>query len=328
MKKINILSNDKEEFVFKQYSPNEFSSEFHFFYNSKDDIVWDLIVLYEEIDEKFTLRCKKGGRLFISGEPPICKCYPKYFLDQFDIIISAHPQLKHPNNHMIQQSLLWYFGYEFKNQKVRYNFEDIKTLQVNKTKAISFITSSRNFLPGHVNRLSILKELQHRYGNKIDVFGSGISYVVDKAEAILPYRFTICVENCSIPNYWSEKIADIFLGYSIPIYHGCTNIEDYFPSQSYIKLDISNLNNTFSIIDDILNNEEEIYKLKYPFLIEARRKLLYEYNIFPSIIKYYNTLANKNDEIEKIELFPSKKFRNSWKDSFFLKLDRFLKKRL
>jgi hypothetical protein len=40
--------------------------------------------------------------------------------------------------------------------------------------------------------------------------------------------FHICIENTSIPNYFSEKILDCFLTKTIPIYIGCSNLNSYF----------------------------------------------------------------------------------------------------
>lgn len=325
---INILSTVQEELLLKQYSPDIFPSEYKFYYNSREKIDWDLVVVYEEINDVYELRCKKKNVLFISGEPPICKCYPKSFLDQFSQVISAHQKLPHSNNHLTQQSLLWYFGYNFDKQDYSYNLDDLINLEANKEKKISFITSSRRFLPGHRQRLKFLKAMQKRYDSEIDIYGSGISYVKDKADAILPYKFTICIENSMEPHYWSEKISDAILGYSIPVYWGCPNIEDYFPSCPYIGIDIKNLKNAYSTIEDILLRGDELYKEKLPDLIDARNKLLYEYNIYPSIIKYYNAFFSKEQEYENIILRPSKDFDKSLPDELLLRLRRFFLKKL
>jgi hypothetical protein len=40
--------------------------------------------------------------------------------------------------------------------------------------------------------------------------------------------FHIAIENCSIKNYFSEKLLDCFQTKTVPIYCGCTNIGEYF----------------------------------------------------------------------------------------------------
>lgn len=68
-------------------------------------------------------------------------------------------------------------------------------------------------------------------------------------------QFHICIENCSIPNYFSEKIIDCFVTKTIPIYWGCTNIDSYFNSKGILKFDKIN-----DCIDMCNNLNENSYK--------------------------------------------------------------------
>ena len=43
------------------------------------------------------------------------------------------------------------------------------------------------------------------------------------------YQFHICIENFIKPHYFSEKITNSLLCSATPIYHGCINIDSYFP---------------------------------------------------------------------------------------------------
>jgi hypothetical protein len=56
--------------------------------------------------------------------------------------------------------------------------------------------------------------------------------------------FHICIENTSIPNYFSEKILDCFLTRTIPIYIGCYNIGTYFDAWGVIE--VSNVSQIIS----------------------------------------------------------------------------------
>ena len=58
------------------------------------------------------------------------------------------------------------------------------------------------------------------------------------------------MENAVIPDYWTEKIADCFLAWTLPIYYGCPNLEDYFPEKSFIRIDIEKPEEA---IDSIVN---------------------------------------------------------------------------
>ena len=98
--------------------------------NSKEDIVWDFVIVYEDIDEPWPVAHKGNGLLFISGEPPIVKVYSEKFLSQFNHVISSHPNIKHPNNFLLQQSLPWYYGYDFVNDAINCTFEDLVKMNV------------------------------------------------------------------------------------------------------------------------------------------------------------------------------------------------------
>jgi hypothetical protein len=100
----------------------------------------------------------------------------------------------------------------------------------------------------------------------------------DKAAAIDPYQYHIAIENHIYPHHLTEKMPDSFLGYAIPFYHGCPNATDYFPAESFIPIDINDFSKSLDIIRSTLANNE--YRDRLPYVIEARRRVLEEYNLF------------------------------------------------
>jgi hypothetical protein len=81
-----------------------------------------------------------------------------------------------------------------------------------------------------------------------------------------------------VPHYWTEKIADCFLAGTVPIYWGCPNIGDYFPSDAMIRLES---------LDPRLSSEQvqaeatvEGYGRRLAALREAKRLVLDDYNLF------------------------------------------------
>lgn len=62
---INIISPIAELFR-KQLSPEWNSNGVCFFFNSKEERLWDSVVVYENINEPYALRCRKGD----------CSLYP------------------------------------------------------------------------------------------------------------------------------------------------------------------------------------------------------------------------------------------------------------
>ena len=86
------------------------------------------------------------------------------------------------------------------------------------------------------------------------------------------------IENCSYPNYWTEKLADCFLAGSYPIYYGCTNINEYFSNDSMDTIDINNFNTAIHQLKTILLSSK--YKDSIDSILESRNLVLNKYNMF------------------------------------------------
>jgi hypothetical protein len=110
-----------------------------------------------------------------------------------------------------------------------------------KTKGISCIASTKRDLPGHSHRFEFVKQIEES-GLSIDVFGRGRVNPLPrgKLSGLLPYRFSIAIENTAHPDYFTEKILDCWLTGAVPIYFGAINLEEYFPKESFIRLDSLN----------------------------------------------------------------------------------------
>jgi hypothetical protein len=69
------------------------------------------------------------------------------------------------------------------------------------------------------------------------------------------YKFIICFENSKSNGYITEKIFNVFLSKSIPIYDGAPNINNYINKNAYISYD------DIKIIDKIklLSSNEKLY---------------------------------------------------------------------
>jgi len=323
--KVNILTLIDYPLFVQQIDSNRFKDRYEFHENSELDIVWDLVVVYEGINNFKKIKFKKNGLIFISGEPPLSRCYPEKFLKQFYHLITQHPDISLKSNELTQSALNWHFGFNFeKKEYERFNFEKIKSLPVPpKNMNISVITSAATCFPGHRKRFLFLKKLIERYGDQIDYFGKGIKPIPDKADALLPYKFHICLENDSIADYWTEKFADPILGYSIPIYYGCTNIDKYFPEDSYYKIDIDRIEDSFRLIDLILENPTKYYNEKLDNLFLSRKKIIDKYNLFP-VLEDFITKNGINEEDSIIILHPCSYFFSYYWLNKKLSLKRFL----
>lgn len=148
-----------------------------------------------------------------------------------------------------------------------------------KTKKLSWVVGNANDLPGHAKRYALLKTLQDERSLNIDLFGRAVCSVDDKWDALAPYQYSLAVENSSSSDYWTEKIADCYLAWAVPIYYGCSNLEKYFPKESFIWIDINNPSSCITKIKTILDSDD--YEKRLHALREARDLVLNRYQIFP-----------------------------------------------
>jgi hypothetical protein len=148
-----------------------------------------------------------------------------------------------------------------------------------KTRDLSWITSNLGVHTGHQRRLRFLARLQETRV-PFDLFGRGFQPIADKWDGIAPYRYTLAVENHSCPHYWTEKIADCFLAWTMPIYFGATNIADYFPADSFAWINIEDPDAPRQVADIIRSDHAE---KNHDAIAEARRRVLEEHNLFPRL---------------------------------------------
>lgn len=248
--------------------------------NGDFDQEWDLLIVFEALKVPATYKVRDGGLVFISGEPPEIGNHSHAFLRQFDAVFCAGASARvAPFVSSEQHFNNWHFGYSAARSAYRYDHRAIRDLPPpTKSLTLSTVTSNLNYMPMHIKRRAIVDRLSHDYAGRIGFFGRPHRYVEYKEDAILPYRFHLCIENCSVPDLWTEKIADAILGYAIPVYAGCPNIERYFPGAT-IMIDIDDYASARRTIDDILTDEEALYRQRFDALVAARRRLTDDFDI-------------------------------------------------
>ena len=304
MLKINILTYKNYNFFRQAFDYNKYGRIFEYHENSSADIVWDLVVVYENVSKPVTVKCREGGIIFISGEPPLSKNYPREFLKQFDFVITTHKNIRHNNFVNSQLGLNWHYGLSHETKLTRYSFEDLESLKrPSKPKLISVITSSKEMMPGHNYRIKIIQRLKEDFSDYIDFYGKGSNFIDCKSDAINPYKFHICMENTMVNHYWSEKFADPLLGYSVPIYSGCPNISEYFDTKGFFIFDMKNYNSIREVIERILKNPEKVYEECFDSLEKNRDLLLHKYTIF-DVINTFIAQLTISASIKEVSIKP------------------------
>lgn len=320
MKRVKITTNAPKWPLARQ-TPGEKGvwENYQFFINDDtQDCDWWFVL--DGITKSETALCDKDHTVLITNEPPSIKSYAKKFIGQFGTIVTCHPHIKHPHVILDQQSLPWMVGTQFVIGKkdaptiFTKNYDELKKISVPKTKLISVISSYKKSTRGHRDRLKFCEELKKHFGDNIDFFGRGLREVSDKWDAIAPYKYHIALENSSYKDYWTEKLTDTFLAQTYPFYYGCPNIDDYFPSNSLTKIDISNPTEAIKIIEKSI--KDTTYENSYAHIIEARNQILDHYQIFPHIVSIIENIEKENriqnDKIKSpITLVPEPKQKSS-----------------
>lgn len=233
------------------------------------------------------LACPRAHTLFITAEPSTIKVYSRDFLAQFGAILTSQEPwaVPHPNVILSQPALRWFYGMPYGPD--RGDLVDLDTLRAmpvpEKPHVISTVCSSKRMTyTTHRRRYDFVQELR-AVPPELEVFGRGVREIDDKALALDAYRYHVAIENHVCAHHWTEKLADAFLGYTLPFYYGAPNAADYFPEDSFIPIDIYDLDGALRSIRAAIDGD--VWTQRLPAIVEARRRVLEQYNIFAVIAR-------------------------------------------
>jgi len=280
---------------------------------------WWFVLHGSGLKEKEKVFCDPSKIVYISLEASETQNkISEDFINQFAKIVISDQSINHKNI-KYQNGITWYVGISVARTNNKHNFHNngninydyLTNLEVPiKNNKISVIVSNKISFPGHLKRLKFIKSIMNSdISNQIDLYGHGFREVPDKLDAIIKYKYHLVLENNAIKTYWSEKLGDSFLGYCLPIYYGCKNINDYFPEKSIINIDIENVSDSLEIIRKLL--KKDIYNQRLKYIKEARNKILNKYNIFNLMYETISLHKNSNEK-KFITLIPNEFFFNNF----------------
>ena len=275
--KLCTLNSDLWLRQFPNETPIWGDCEFIFDHTARD---YDWFVVYNDLpraDMDEVLACPQRQTLLITTEPSSIKSYGIDFTRQFGAVLTSQPEwaLPHPDRIFSQPALHWFYGW---GKETLRTYDQILALKPEKKKTIATVCSSkkqRHTL--HNRRYKFTWEIRDRLP-ELDVFGHGVRAMDDKAESLDDYRYHIAIENYLGEHHWTEKLADPFLAQCLPFYFGCPNAADYFPEESFVQIDIFDTEESYAVIEKTIRDRE--YEKRYPYILEARRRVVDEYNLF------------------------------------------------
>lgn len=250
-----------------------------------------------------------ANTLLLLSEPHSVVAFPPAYVGQFGMVYSCQEELRGGGNVVYGPAAIsWFVGINLRGE-VSERYADAISYRAlagaplpPKTRGVSVIASGKTFSAGHLERFCFVRRLQKRYGGNIDFFGKDSRHVEDKWEALAPYKYTIALENSRSRYYFTEKISDGFLAGCHVLYDGCTNIGDYFPSGAFSRLNMDDFEASAKVIDNLLDNDP--YDLSVPDIVEARRRVLCQYNFLNIIASCCDKMPLADDAARGVVLCP------------------------
>ena len=186
---------------------------------------------------------------------------------------------------------------------------------------ISMFCSNQQWNPYHKRRFDFAKKLKEVFPDHIDWFGNGVNPVATKYEGLHPYRHAVVLENGNSANLITEKLMDAYLGWCFPIYSGASNIHEYFPQKSLLRLDLEDFKKSCKQIEAILSDESH-WERHLDSLIESRKLVRRHFNFLDRIGDLANELENQDlpQSRQTFRLKPLQSFEPRKKISYRLAL--------
>jgi hypothetical protein len=167
-----------------------------------------------------------------------------------------------------------------------------------KTETLCMISSSLAIITGHQVRLDFIERLSQSNLN-FSLWGKGDGFkkysnyrgvAPTKWDVLSPCKYSIVVESSLAPFYWTEQLTDSLLSFSLPLYYGSSKVNQFLPEDCYIPIDIYDPYCAEKIKEII---ESGAYEKRLAAILESRREILYEQNLFAFLAREVNTVFLK-----------------------------------
>ena len=131
----------------------------------------------------------------------------------------------------------------------------------------------------------------------IDIYGRGWALndnrykgeIPLKKNALINYKYSICMENSCEDLYISEKFFDCFLNNCVPIYYGCKNIERAYNNDAFVTFDPESKN----VIEELKAIINKPISWRLPAIKECKNDYFTKYNL----LIYLEQFIKKQNEI-------------------------------
>jgi len=143
----------------------------------------------------------------------------------------------------------------------------------------------RHELSARKDEIKVNKIFHHTYGNRHDIEDARMG----KVDIFSNSQYGVAIENTSHRGYFTEKILDLFLLKTIPIYWGCSNIGDYFNLDGILKV-----NNVDDMVYVLKNIDEKTYEGSIKAIEENYQTALKYVDYEQRIVDYITKVFKEN----------------------------------
>ena len=245
---------------------------------------YDWLVVYDEFpfgshgtieNGRELLRCPREHTILLTQEPECLKRYGKLYTHQFGHLITTRPweAERHPHYHK---------GVGYYIPCVGRPYDELKLPAPDKTKLISAVCSAKAMKhTQHWQRCNLVRHLAKSISG-FDWYGYGVKFIDRKCDGLDAYKYHVAMENVILPGHWTEKISDALLCECLPFYAGDPELGKVLPQESFIPIPLDNPKEAErNICLAIASNE---YEKRREAILEAKRLILKEYNLYSQII--------------------------------------------
>jgi hypothetical protein len=242
----------------------------------------DYLIILDYPKEDFSIIVNSDNIIHLCLEPPneISK-YRQYANKNVKWIFNQLDIKK--NNILSHGALPWHIDKDFDF------LNSLKANNLKKENSIVWITSNQRSSKGHNLRMDFLENI--KILPFVNLYGRGINPIDDKWDVLSKSKYAIAYENFQSDYYWTEKIIDCFLSYTMPLYFGCNKIETFFPENSFIQIDPKDKHIKLFLKEIVKSNR---WEENLDAISKARDLVLNKYQLFPFL---YNQI--KEFELKK-----------------------------
>lgn len=278
--KIKFFSNyDSSEDLLKRFRSNYYLYDDQLTFVMTND--YDFAVVFNGTNEPIN----KYARIITVIQEPSWSFLLKdtNFLTRSDYLIVHDPELIERTHHInLRGQVIESPAYMFYNDLVDHTFFK-NTELLAKERKVSMIISGLNFgCANYAKRLGLLRKILAS-DLDIDIYGRGFNIsdsrykgpLEYKYTGLLPYEYSIAIENSNEKNYITEKFVDCTLCNTIPIYNGAPNISDVYDEHYFRWIDLDSP----SVIEEI----KKIVDKPAPVSTVNKDRYFNQYNLYTKL---------------------------------------------